>query len=285
MNTTPLISVAELLGIMNRDDAVIVDCRFNLADTEAGRRAYRQGHIPGAVYAHLDDDLSGEIIAGRTGRHPLPRVEDIAQTFSSWGIDSGVDVIVYDEITGPFAARLWWMLHWMGHQRVSVLAGGIRAYQAGGHPLASEIPTPTPRAFAPCAREAMVIDAQGAWQFAEDSKRILVDSRERDRFLGKEEPIDPVAGRIPGAVNIPFSRHLNEEGMFLGAEELANDFSAVVGATDALDIAFYCGSGVTAAHNILAYAAAGLGFPILYAGSWSDWICDPSRPIATGECD
>lgn len=276
MTSMTLISAEELHGELQSPDIVVVDCRFSLADTELGRRQYLQDHISGARYAHLDEHLSGPVITGRTGRHPLPDQTAFIAQLSAWGISNQSRVIAYDGSNGAHAARLWWMLRWVGHGNVLVLDGGYQQWQSSGFPVTSEQPVPTPAAFTPAASltrsyQASTLDA---------SLMKLVDARDQARFDGEMEPIDPVAGHIPGAVCLPFVTNVDESGRFLPAADLASRFRQR-GLQESDNLVCYCGSGVTAAHNILALVHAGYPEPALYPGSWSEWITDPARPIAT----
>jgi thiosulfate/3-mercaptopyruvate sulfurtransferase len=259
----------------------VVDCRFALADVEKGRRDYQEAHIAGAVYAHLDDDLSGHVIPGRTGRHPLPDINSFAQTLSSWGIDSQVQVVAYDDAGGAIAARLWWMLRWLGHEAVAVLDGGWPAWQNDGRPERSGIETRPARTFSPNPQPHLLVEVDEVERIRTDSAFHLIDSRSADRYRGENETIDPVAGHIPGAVSGPFANNLDEAGCFQAQAALKARFQDLLGNASPESAVFYCGSGVTAAHNLLAMAYAGLGDGRLYAGSWSEWIADPERPVAT----
>lgn len=277
----PLITAEQLLHLLEDDDVriIVLDCRFSLADPDAGRSRYQNGHIPGAHYAHLDEDLSGTIERGRTGRHPLPDPDALAQRFGTWGIDAETSVVCVDDVGGAFAARAWWLLRWLGHERVAVLDGGIQAWEDAGGALESEEPTPTPRSFVSRPRPDVLASvgdvAQGRWAR-------LIDSREAARYRGETEPIDPIAGHIPGALNRPFQDNLRD-GRFKSAEELHAEFEPLMkGLDEAKEAVFYCGSGVTAAHNVLAALLAGWGEPRLYNGSWSEWIADREREVATG---
>jgi len=267
-----LISAKELHNHLHAPAWRIVDCRFQLDDTEAGRRAYRERHIPGAVYAHLDEDLSGPIIPGQTGRHPLPSVTEAGSLFSRLGIDQKVQVVVYDDKGGAIAARLWWMLRWLGHDAVAVLDGGLSAWVAQGLPLDNDIPPVTSRIFQPRERADWVLNAGQVETIRHDQDWVLIDSRTPERYRGEHEPIDPVAGHISGAHNAPHPETVTEEGTYRSATELQHHFNQVTKGTPAEHTVFYCGSGVTACRNILAYKAAGLGDARLYAGSWSEWI-------------
>lgn len=277
-----LVNADALAENLNRDDYVIIDCRFNLGDVEWGEKEYSQAHIPGALYVHLDRDLSSTIIPGKTGRHPLPKVESFVERLSAWGIDERVQVFVYDDRGGAIAARLWWMLHWLGHDHVAVLNGGWTAWQNGGFPVSASPATLSRKAFVPQHRPDLVVDAEYVDSFKENPAYCLVDSRSHERYLGEVEPLDPVAGHIPGAVNLPFAENLDESGLFLSAAQLHVRFAPILAGRPAGRTVFYCGSGVTACHNVLAFVHAGLGMPRLYAGAWSHWITDPGRRVAGG---
>jgi thiosulfate/3-mercaptopyruvate sulfurtransferase len=281
MSETPLIAPAELSALGADARLCVVDCRFVLSDPDAGRRAFGEGHLPGAVYAHLDDDLAGPVTP-LSGRHPLPDPDDFAAVLGAWGIRPDTLVVAYDDASGALASRLWWMLGWVGHGRRRVLDGGIDAWRAAGLPLTTAVPSP-PRAPAypvrlPTQRVAgteAVIEALAA-------AIPVLDARSRDRFLGRQEPIDPVAGHIPGSLNHPFSANLADDGRFLPAAELSARLAGLGLGEDGNAVSL-CGSGVTACHTILAAAVAGLPEPRLYPGSWSEWIRDPDRPVATGQ--
>lgn len=283
MPYTTLISIAELANHLGDDTWAIVDCRFSLDNPERGRQDYQRAHIPGAVYAHLNEDLSGPVIPGRTGRHPLPQIETVAQTFSNWGINAEVQVVAYDDKDGTMAAaRLWWILRWLGHPNVAVLDGGWRRWQSEGRPVRSGVESRAPKVFIPQQRPELVLDAADVLALRNDPTFRIIDSRTTDRYSGEWEPIDPVAGHIPGAISGPFSENLRPDGRFRSSEELRARFQRLLGDSSSDHAIFYCGSGVTAAHNLLALAHAGLGNARLYAGSWSDWITDPDRPVEKG---
>jgi thiosulfate/3-mercaptopyruvate sulfurtransferase len=277
---TTLISARELREHLTDKNWLIVDCRFDLADTSAGRRAYEAAHIPGAVYAHLDDDLSGTIIPGSTGRHPLPSIEQISELFSLWGIDETVQVIAYDDKGGGIASRLWWMLRWLGHEAVAVLDGAWASWMAAGYPVSDLPANLRPKTFMPRPQAGLTVDAAAVEQMRKDSKFTVVDSRAAERYRGEVEPIDPVAGHIPGAINLPFPENL-QGGSFMAPAALKARFEEALGGKSPEQVVFYCGSGVTACHNLLAYAHAGLGNAVLYPGSWSEWITDESREVAS----
>ena len=276
---TTLISTDELAQHLTDPDWAIFDCRFSLADPERGRRDYLQAHIPGAIYAHLNEDLSNPIIPGITGRHPLPAVDELAARFSEWGIDERVQVVAYDDSGGGMAARLWWLLHWLGHDTVAVLDGDWRKWQREGHPTHDGVALRSSRRFIPHPRSDLLISTDDVEGRLHTAGYKLFDSRTADRYRGENETIDPIAGHISGAISAPYPDNLNLDGSFRSDEELRARFTALLGDTPAEHTAFYCGSGVTAAQNILALKHVGLGDAKLYAGSWSEWITDPQRPI------
>ncbi len=278
----PLISCDELAQHLDDDTWLVVDCRFSLADPSAGRARYAQGHIPGAVYAHLNDDLSGPIVAGSTGRHPLPDPHTAAQTFGRLGIHAGLNVVAYDDMGGALgAARLWWMLRWLGHDAAAVLDGGWQAWLAGRHPTRAGMESRPAAPFVAHPRPERVVSAEQIEAMRVDPSCRVLDARAAPRFHGREETIDPVAGHIPGALSAPYADTLNAQGLMRSPAELRAYYQALLGDTPADKVAVYCGSGVSAAQTILAMQVAGLGEARLYAGSWSEWITDPARPIAT----
>ena len=261
---------------------VIIDCRFGLGDKEQGRKDHQHSHIPGAIYVHLDEDLSGEIIPGTTGRHPLPPIKDCEERFSNWGIGADTQVIVYDYSHGGIAARLWWMLNWLGHEKVAVLNGGWTAWQAAGLPVDNSISKPQAQTFIANSQPDWVVDAETISDL-DPQKTCLVDARAAQRYRGEKEPIDPIAGHIPGAVNYPFADNLDETGQWKSKEALRERFAPLLEGRDSSELIFYCGSGVTACHDLLALKHAGFGNARLFPGSWSGWITDASRPIAKQE--
>jgi thiosulfate/3-mercaptopyruvate sulfurtransferase len=278
-----LLSASELVDKLAAPDWAIIDCRFSLADSERGRRDYLQAHIPGAIYAHLNEDLSGPIVPGKTGRHPLPELADFAQTLSRWGIAPGVQVVAYDDSGGSIAAaRLWWMLRWAGHDAAAVVDGGWQAWQQARYPMASGQESRVPSVFIPQQRNELVATTADVAAALHDPSFRLFDVRSGERYRGEQEPIDPIAGHIPGALHAPFSDTLGADGHFLPQQELRRRFQQLLDDTPPERAIFYCGSGVTSAQSLLAVAHAGLGDGRLYAGSWSEWIIDPNRPIAKG---
>lgn len=277
-----LIEPAELAAHLDDDDWAVIDCRFSLDDTERGRTEYTEAHIPGAVYAHLDDDLSGPIQSGRTGRHPLPPVPRMAETLGAWGISDDVQVVCYDDAGGAIAARLWWMLRYLGHDGAAVLNGGWTAWTAEDRPTRSGTESREPRSFVPRMRQGLAVDTERVDAIRHDASWKLLDARDAARYRGEEEPIDPVAGHIPGAVSVPFKGNLDESGRFRSSEALRDRFKDILDATAPNHIVSHCGSGVTACHNILAMEIAGISGSLLYPGSWSAWITNRHRPVATG---
>lgn len=283
MSYTTLISASELSGHITDPDWAIVDCRFSLDDMGRGHRDYLQAHIPGAVYAHLNNDLSGHIIPGKTGRHPLPKPETLAKTLSNWGIDAKVQVVAYDDKGGAMAAaRLWWMLRWAGHDGVAVLNGGWPQWQKNGYAVANSMETRKPGVFTSCVRNDLLFSSADVLKILHNSKFCLIDARSADRYRGENETIDPVAGHISGALSAPFTGNLGSDGLFLSPDDLNTRFQDLLGDIPPECAVFYCGSGVTAAHNLLALAHAGPGNARLYAGSWSEWITNTDHPIAKG---
>ncbi len=279
MTYTTLISTDELALHLADPDWAIFDCRFALAEPERGRRDYVQEHIPGAIYAHLNEDLAGPIVPGVTGRHPLPAVDAAAQQFARWGIDDCVQVVAYDDSGGGIAARLWWMLRWLGHEAVAVLDGDWRKWRAEGRAVRNSVESRPARVFVPRPKPDRLVTTADVESRLRDAHCKLMDSRTGERYRGENETIDPIAGHIPGAISAPYPDNLNPAGTFRSGAELRARFTTLLGDTPAERAVFYCGSGVTAAQNILALQHAGLGEAKLYVGSWSEWITDPLRPI------
>ncbi len=280
MGFSSLISTDDLERHLDADDWVIVDCRFVLDDRDSGRQDYLRGHIPGAVYAHMEEDLSGQILPGKTGRHPLPTPGEMEERFGSWGIGPGVQVVVYDDSAGGMAARLWWMLQYAGHEGVAVLDGGWGAWMREGRPVKRGEEQNEPRRFTAEFQEHLAVDADEVDRRRRDADWLVLDARETARYLGELEPIDPVAGHIPGARSAPFMENLTPDGHFRSRTELRDRFLRIIGQAAPDHVIHHCGSGVTACHNILAMRHAGLHGGKLYPGSWSEWITDPKREVA-----
>ena len=277
---TTLIRAHELAGHLDDPAWCVMDCRFDLADPEAGHRDWLEGHVPGAFHADLDARLSGPGGPG-LGRHPLPDPAALADWLEGCGVDDATQVVCYDADAGAFAARLWWLLRWLGHDAVAVLDGGFAGWCAAGHPVEQAPPAARGRGRLTIRRRdgETRVDAH---DIAGDSPLLVVDARAAPRFRGDQEPIDPVAGHVPGARNRPFADNLGAEGCWLPAETLRAEWRRVIGDVPPARVAHMCGSGVTAAHNLLAMEHAGLGGSRLYAGSWSEWITDPARPVERG---
>jgi len=293
MPLTLLADTALLAAHIDDPAWIVVDCRSDPANAAFGRVEYEKGHLPGAIFLDMDRDLCGEH-TGRNGRHPLPDARRFAATLGAAGIDKGKQVVAYDDRGGASAARLWWMLRWLGHEAVALLDGGITRWVAEGRPLTTDVPAPRAARFEGEPRETMRVDsafvaahvaAHVAALAAGNPPRgdaVLVDARVPARYRGEMEPIDPVAGRIPGARNRPLQDNLGADGRFKSPQALRADFEAVLAGLPAEAVVHYCGSGVSACHNLFAMALAGMGGSRLYAGSWSEWIADPSRPIERG---
>jgi len=278
---TTLISTAQLAAHFDDPGFVIVDVRHDLAQPDTwGETQYRSGHIPGARFAHLDRDLSAPK-TGANGRHPLPSPEAAATTYGRLGIGPDTQVVAYDQQQGMYAARLWWMLRRLGHDAVAVLDGGFDKWRREGRPVTTDAPRVEPTAF-PIRRVASTIDAAALLASLPERSLVVVDARSPERYRGDAEPLDPVAGRIPGSINRPASQNLTAEFTFRPPAELRADFERLLGGASATRIVHSCGSGVTACHNLLAMEIAGFGETKLYPGSWSEWCADPSRPVARG---
>lgn len=281
MTFTTLIDTDSLAAHLTDESFRLVDCRFALNDPPWGEQVYTASHIPGAVYADLNRHLAGRP-TGVNGRHPLPRVEDLRQTLSNLGIDRERQVVAYDQDTGIFASRLWWLLRWLGHDAVAVLDGGLGKWLRESRPMTSEAPRVTPRRFTPKPRPYGV-DAAFVAAHLRDTALRLFDARSPDRYRGENETLDPVAGHVPGAINRFFRDNLAPDGAFKSPIELSAEWRARLGGASSAQTVHMCGSGVTACHNLLALEIAGLPGGRLYAGSWSEWCADPARPVATGD--
>lgn len=258
---------------------VVFDTRHDLMDAAKGRRAYAAGHIPGAYFLSVDDDLSGKK-TGKNGRHPLPDLAEFAAKMNEHGVTPASQVVVYDDLGGNFAVRLWWMLRWLGHERVALLDGGFPLWEKERRPVTKEVPTPRPGSFVPKPHLGATVDAPFVERFREDASLKLIDARAAERFKGLQEPIDPVAGHIPGAVNRFWQKNLLPDGRFKSPDALRGEFAALLGETRADQAVHMCGSGVTSCHNIFAMELAGLPGGRLYPGSWSEWCADSARPIS-----
>jgi thiosulfate/3-mercaptopyruvate sulfurtransferase len=263
------------------DNLVVFDCRHDLTDVAAGRAQYAQGHIPGAHFAHLDEDLSG-VKTGKNGRHPLPDRTAFAAWLGKHGVGDTSQVICYDAAGGMYAARLWWMCRWVGIDTVAVLDGGWQAWLAAGGSSIAHVPAKRTAALTPRAPLVEIVTVNQVQENLRTQRFTLMDARAPERFRGEQEALDPVAGHIPGAINRFFKLNLREDGRFKSGSQLRNEFDATLTGNASANLVMTCGSGATACHNILALELAGLGPAPLYAGSWSEWCGDPKRPVAKG---
>lgn len=277
---TTLITAPELNTLIDQGNVLVLDCRFSLADAGYGQRVYSEAHLPGACFMHLDNDLSSPITP-QTGRHPLPDVEKLADKLRSYGLNSDLQVVVYDDCGGAMAARTWWLLRWLGHDAVAVLNGGYPHWVEGGFEVTQTVSQTECGDFTVSLRDEMNLSVDEVLKSLDDQSITLVDARGAERYRGEQEPIDPVAGHIPGALNRPLTDNL-ENGLFKPAEQLLAEWRQLLGDTEPQHVVHYCGSGVTACHNQLAMAVAGVSGTRIYAGSWSEWIREPARPIVTG---
>ena len=279
MSYTTLVSASVLATNLDYPNWRIFDCRFSLTDVTAGHRAYRQGHIPGAVYADLNQDLSAPV-KSYTGRHPLPDFKLLVKKLGDWGVNNRSQIVVYDDANGAFAGRMWWLLRCMGHTDVALLDGGIRAWQAQGYAVTTTLPQVAASQFRAYLDPKQWLSAAEVEDGLASRNIKLIDARTPERYAGQQEPIDPVAGHVPKALNRPFQHNLDKNGLFRPAEQLRRQFNELITAWPAEQVVHMCGSGVTACHNLLAMEHAGLTGSKLYAGSWSEWITDKNRPVA-----
>ena len=282
MRFTTLVDTDTLFRQLDDSCWIVFDTRFVLSDADAGERAYAAGYIPGARYANLDKDLS-DPQATSSGRHPLPNPGTLAEKLGQWGVDKNKQVVVYDDACGAMAARLWWLMRWLGHEAVAVLDGGLHKWQDEGKPLTTMTPNISPSHFFPEISDDMCVTADQVKAMLNNMSGQLIDARAAKRFRGEQEPLDKVAGHVPGAVNLPYAENINIDGKFKPADILRDRYLNVLNDVKPTDVVHMCGSGVTACHNLLAMEHAGLSGSKLYAGSWSEWITDNRRPVATGE--
>ncbi len=280
MSYTTIIDTETVFNHLGDPNWRIIDCRFDLSDPDAGREAYRESHLPGALYAHLDEDLSGSV-TGSSGRHPLPEREQLVERFSRWGIDANTQVICYDQQDNACASRLWFLLRWLGHDKVAVMDGGFNKWQAEKRLISQETPPVERRTFTAAAPLNEAIDSE-ALSVLLGHDLLLFDVRSEERFSGDNEPIDPVAGHIPGAINLHYLKNLDSSSCFMPSEALRVMYQRPIDNRSMDSCAVMCGSGVTACHTLIALEMAGFSGARLYAGSWSEWIRDPNRPIEIG---
>ena len=275
-----LVSPEELAAHLDDPQWIVFDTRHDMGDVEKGRRAYAAGHVPGAYFLHVDADLSGTK-NGKNGRHPLPDLQDFAAKLNQRGVTLQSQVVVYDDLSGNFAVRLWWMLRWLGHDRAALLDGGFPLWEKEGRPIDKGVPAPRKGDFVPRPRQGSTVDVHFVERFREDPSIKLLDARAANRFAGLQEPIDPVAGHIPGAVNHFWQENLSPDGRFKAPAQLRKEYGALLAGTAPAQAVHMCGSGVTACHNLFAMELAGLAGGRLYPGSWSEWCADPGRPMST----
>jgi len=267
---------------LTKENWLFFDCRFSLNNPMQKQSEFRISHLPKASYVNLENDLSDPHITGKTGRHPLPDKDKLSKKFSLWGIDSSVQVVAYDDFGGAHAARLWWILKWLGHDKVAVIDGGWQRWIKENRPISKTIYTPKSRVFNAIPRNNLYVSAENVLDYSFDKKISILDARSLERYRGENESIDPVAGHIPFAISAPFIKNLDEDGNWKSKSELRKMYIEILDGSPAEHTVVYCGSGITACHNILAIYYAGLGLSLMYPGSWSDWINDPKRPVAVG---
>ncbi len=277
---TDLIDVSDLKNLIDSSGCRVVDCRFSLMQPESGRQEYLAGHIPGAIYAHLDDDLAGPVTP-ESGRHPLPDVAEFICLLGTWGVSNDTQVVVYDHSNGAVAARLWWLLKWLGHEKVAVLNGGLDAWTEAGGALSTDTPTVSPTLFTGVPDTGMVATTEEiAAAVGGNAPLNLVDARDASRFAGEVEPIDVIAGHVPGAISMPFLSGVHSDGTWREADEHRRAWQELLSDRPQEPLIAMCGSGVTACHLLISARLAGRPLPRLYVGSWSEWIRDVSRPVA-----
>jgi thiosulfate/3-mercaptopyruvate sulfurtransferase len=281
MTFQTIISVEDLNKNLNNQDWYIFDCRFLLKDPEGGLKKFNQGHIPGAQYADMDKDLASPMTA-TSGRHPLPNPDALINKLAMWGVGNSSQIICYDDMSGAFAARMWWLLKWLGHNNIAVLDGGLDKWTSAGLGVDTNIEKRSPGTFNGQPNNDMWVDIEFVQKELSEDKITLLDARSSERFTAQDSKTDPVAGHVPGALSFPFSGNLTKQGVFLPKDELRQRFASSASSSDSKEAIAMCGSGVTACHNLLAMSVAGLPMLRLFVGSWSEWIKDKSRPVATG---
>ena len=282
MGFNTIISAHKLKEIINNDNVRVFDCRFSLKDPQGGLKSYQQGHVPNAQFADMDTQLSSAMTE-TSGRHPLPDADVFINQLKAWGVNNDTQVIAYDDISGAFAARLWWMMRWVGHEDVAVLNGGLQKWTDAGYPLSNDNVEFTRGDYSGVANMEWLVDITCVESELSANNITLIDARSADRFTAKDQKTDPVPGHVPGAINLPFPGNLTKDGVFESPDILKQRFDNVIQNQPLTNVVHMCGSGVTACHNLLAQAMAGLPPTKIFIGSWSEWIRDPSRPVATGE--
>jgi thiosulfate/3-mercaptopyruvate sulfurtransferase len=282
MYINTLVTTEDLARHLDDPDWIILDCRFSLNDPAAGRLSYLKNHIPGARYVHLDDDLASPI-SETSGRHPLPEATEFVEKLCHWGVGVNKQVVVYDDSFGAMAVRAWWLLRWLGHPAVALLDGGYPKWTREKRPVTTVAPETVKGRCACLPEPSQIVTTQEVLATLDNTDALIIDARPERRFTGEYEPLDPIAGHIPGSINWSFEENLDIDGTYLPPEALRENYQALLKGRPAWKVIHSCGSGVTACHNLLAMEIAGLPGSRLYPGSWSEWIRDPARPIATGE--
>ncbi|MEM7304849.1 MAG: sulfurtransferase [Pseudomonadota bacterium] len=282
MKYNTIITADQLKSIIENDNVRVFDCRFSLKDPQGGLKCYQQGHLPHAQFADMDTQLSSAMTE-TSGRHPLPIPEDFIEQLCAWGVSNDTQVVAYDDMKGAFAARLWWMMRWLGHNNVAVLNGGMDQWTQAGYPLSQDQVEYARGDFSGQPKMEWLVDIDTVSTELEAGKITLIDARAADRFTAKDQQSDPVPGHIPGAKNLPFGGNLTGDGLMKSADEIKQRFDSLINQNPDNEVVNMCGSGVTACHNLLAQAIAGLPPMKVFIGSWSQWIKDSSRPVATGE--
>lgn len=279
MSYKTIISAKDLIKNLNNENFIIFDCRCDISDSSYGIDAYNEGHIENSIFVDIDHDLASEKTAD-SGRHPLPDPELFSEKLSQWGMTNNKQAVIYDDAGGAFAGRMWWILKWLGHPDVAVLDGALGAWMSAGGKLTSKATIFERAVFEPNLNNSMHVSIKDVEDAQYKMNKLIIDARSKERYLGIKDPVDPIAGHIPGAISHPLGKNLDKNGHFKSPEELRHNFIKLIGDTDSSDIISMCGSGITACHNILALEISGIKNVSLFVGSWSEWITDKSRPIA-----
>tara|TARA_Y100000992_G_C21256929_1_gene489042 strand:- start:916 stop:1767 length:852 start_codon:yes stop_codon:yes gene_type:complete len=279
MSYKTIISAENLIKSLQDENTLVFDCRCDIKDTTYGIQAYTEGHIPGSIYVNVDTDLASEKTPS-SGRHPLPDADALSEKLSQWGLSSEKQAVIYDDASGAFAGRMWWILKWLGHKKVAVLDGGLGSYMSIGGKLTTDETIFEKNIFTPNIQSEMVVEITDVEEAQYKMNKLIIDARSKERYLGIKDLVDPIAGHVPGAISHPLSLNLNKDGKFRSPEDLKLAFDKIIADTTSENVISMCGSGITACHNILAMEIAGIKGIKLYVGSWSEWITDKSRPIA-----
>ncbi|MAR78109.1 MAG: sulfurtransferase [Gammaproteobacteria bacterium] len=279
MSYKTIISAENLINSLQDENTLVFDCRCDIKDTTYGIQAYTEGHIPGSIYVNVDTDLASEKTPS-SGRHPLPDADALSEKLSQWGLSSEKQAVIYDDASGAFAGRMWWILKWLGHKKVAVLDGGLGSYMSIGGKLTTDETIFEKNIFTPNIQSEMVVEITDVEEAQYKMNKLIIDARSKERYLGIKDLVDPIAGHVPGAISHPLSLNLNKDGKFRSPEDLKLAFDKIIADTTSENVISMCGSGITACHNILAMEIAGIKGIKLYVGSWSEWITDKSRPIA-----